>query len=79
MVRGSDTALRLTFSLKKDAPKEFRQKAENEVASAIRFCGGDVSATAVKLGVSRATLNRWISDSAFLKREVAKARRDGPT
>jgi transcriptional regulator with PAS, ATPase and Fis domain len=77
-VRGSDTAIRLSYSMKETAPKEVRQAAMVEISSALRRYGGDVSGTAERLGIGRATLNRWISEHAYLKRALDNARREGP-
>lgn len=78
MVRGSDTANRLAYSLKESAPKDVRQKALAEIASALERYEGDVSGTADRLGVGRATLNRWISAHAYLQRALDRARRQRP-
>jgi hypothetical protein len=77
MVRGSDTAIRLTYSMKEGAPKRVRQAAEHEIGSALLRHAGDVSKAAGYLGVGRSTLNRWIAGNAFLQRQLAKARREG--
>lgn len=78
MVRGSDTAVRLSYSLKPSAPKEARDAAQREIDSALRRTGGDVSKTAEALGVGRVTLHRWISEYPRLKKALEVARRDGP-
>lgn len=79
MVRGSDTANRLTYALKESAPKDVRQKAMAEIGSAMLSCNGDVSRTAEYLGIGRATLNRWIDTYPYLKKSLDHARRVGPT
>lgn len=78
MVRGSDTAVRLSYSMKKTAPKEVRQHAMTEIGSALLKHAGDVSATAGYLGVGRSTLNRWIAEYPYLQKSLEVARRIGP-
>lgn len=78
MVRGSDTALRLSYSLKPSAPKDAQAAALRELDSALRRTGGDVSKTAEYLGVGRVTLHRWIKEYPRLQKALEVARRDGP-
>jgi DNA-binding NtrC family response regulator len=78
MVRGSEKAVRLAYSLGEKASARARQSAEHEIMSALQFHGGDVQKTAGYLEVGRSTLNRWIANSAALRRELEKARRAGP-
>jgi transcriptional regulator of acetoin/glycerol metabolism len=78
MVRGSETAKRLSYCLREDAPRKDRQSAENEIASALRRDGGDIAKASARLGVGRATLHRWVDASAFLQRELDTARKKGP-
>lgn len=75
MGRGSETAQRLTFSLKPSAPKEAREHALREIASAMRQHSGDVKQTAEYLGVGRSTLNRWIAEHVYLRKSLEVARR----
>ena len=78
MTRGSDTALRLTFALRASAPKDVRARALSEIGSAFLRFGGDVKAAAEHLGIGRATLNRWLTEYAILRKHLEVARRDGP-
>ena len=78
VTRGSDTANRLSYALKKTAPKEARSSALNEIGSAMLRHAGNLSATAEYLGIGRATLNRWVEEYAILRKHLEVARRDGP-
>lgn len=78
MTRGSDTAVRLAFSLKQSAPKAARDLALGEIDSALLRHGGNLTETAKYLGVGRSTLNRWISEHTKLQLAVKSARKHGP-
>jgi DNA-binding NtrC family response regulator len=78
MVRGSDTAIRISYGLKKSAPKAAHTAALREIASALRNFGGDISKTAEKLGVGRVTLHRWIAEHSYLGQVLKSARIRGP-
>jgi transcriptional regulator with PAS, ATPase and Fis domain len=78
MTRGSDTAVRLAISLKATAPKAARDMALSEIDSALLRHGGNLTHTALYLGVGRSTLNRWIAENAKLQLAVKSARKHGP-
>ena len=78
MVRGSEKAVRLSYALKADAPKEAQRHALSEIESALRRTGGDVLKAAEVLEVGRATLNRWLNEHGRLRKALEVARRDGP-
>ena len=78
MTRGSETAIRLSYSMKASAPKDVRDKAMKEVSSALLRHAGDISATAADMGIGRVTLHRWIAEHAYLRKAVDSARVRGP-
>jgi transcriptional regulator of acetoin/glycerol metabolism len=78
MTRGSETANRLSYSLKASAPKDVRDRALKEIASALQRHAGNVSETAEDLGVGRVTLHRWIAEHSYLRKSVDSARVRGP-
>jgi transcriptional regulator of acetoin/glycerol metabolism len=78
MTRGSDTAIRLSYSMKPTAPKDVREKAMKEISSALLRHAGNVSEAAAYMGVGRVTLHRWIAEHAYLRKAVDSARVRGP-
>jgi hypothetical protein len=78
MTRGSETANRLTFALKKSAPREVRNLAINEISSVFLRNAGDLKASAADLGIGRSTLNRWIAEYPILRKHLEISRRYEP-
>jgi len=78
MVRGSDTAIRLSYSMRATAPKAVREMAMREIGSAFLRFGGDVSQASKYLGIGRATLHRWLKEHAYLRKLLESARTHGP-
>lgn len=64
----------LTESLRLPASNEARKRAEAHIGAALQANGGNVLRTAERLGVGRATLNRWIATNASVCRALERAR-----